>query len=66
MGDLIETVEYDYPDFYLSMGCFWCEVVEGQLILLEAQEARWLAKDELDSVLPADLGLVEKIRELMH
>lgn len=68
VGDLIETVEYDYPDFHLSMDCFWCEVIEGQLVLLEAQEARWLTKDELDSVkwLPADLGLVEKIRELMH
>ncbi len=68
VGDLIETVEYDYPDFHLSMDCFWCEVIEGQLVLLEAQEARWLTKDELDSVkwLPADYGLVEKIRELMH
>lgn len=68
VGDLIETVEYDYPDFHLSMECFWCEVIEGQLVLLEAQEARWLTKDELDSVkwLPADYGLVEKIRELMH
>ena len=68
VGDLIETVKYDYPDFHLSMDCFWCEVIEGQLVLLEAQEARWLTKDELDSVkwLPADYGLVEKIRELMH
>ena len=68
VGDLIETVKYDYPDFHLSMDCFWCEVIEGQLLLLEAQEARWLTKDELNSVkwLPADLTLVEKIRELMH
>ena len=68
VGDLIDTVEYDYPDFHLSMDCFWCEVIEGQLVLLEAQEARWLTKDELDSVkwLPADLGLVEKIRGMMH
>ena len=64
VGELIETVEYDYPDFHLSMGCFWCEVVSGDLVLLEAQEARWLTKDELDSVkwLPADMGLVERIR----
>ena len=50
------------------MDCFWCEVVEGELVLLEAQDARWLTKDELDSVkwLPADLGLVEKIRFLMQ
>lgn len=62
--DLIETIEYDYPDFHLSMDCFWCEVVSGDLVLLEAQEARWLTKDELDSVkwLPADMGLMEKIR----
>ena len=68
VGDLIETIEYDYPDFHLSLDCFWCEVIEGQLLLLEAQEARWLTKDELNSVkwLPADLTLVEKIRELMH
>ena len=68
VGDLIETVEYDYPDFHLSMECFWCEVIEGQLVLLEAQEARWLTKDELDSVkwLPADWGLVERIRVMMN
>lgn len=67
VGELIDTIEYDYPDFHLSMDCFWCEVVEGDLVLLEAQEARWLTKDELDSVkwLPADLGLVEKIHEQM-
>ena len=67
VGDLIETIEYDYPDFHLSMGCFWCEVISGDLVLLEAQEARWLTKDELDSVkwLPADLGMVERIRREM-
>ena len=49
------------------MDCFWCEVIEGELVLLEAQEARWLTKDELDSVkwLPADLWVVEIIREQM-
>ena len=64
VGDLIETIEYDYPDFHLSMDCFWCEIVEGDLVLLEAQEGRWLTKDELDRVewLPADLGLVGRIR----
>ena len=63
VGELIDTIEYDYPEFHLSMNCFWCEVVEGDLVLLEAQEARWLTKDELDSVewLPADMGLVEII-----
>ena len=68
IGDLIETVEYDYPDFHLSMDCFWCEVIEGNLVLLEAQEARWLTQEQLDSVkwLPADLGLIDRIREQMH
>lgn len=63
VGELIDTVEYDYPDFNLSMNCFWCEVISGDLVLLEAQEGRWLTRDELDSVkwLPADMGLVEII-----
>ena len=67
VGELIDTVEYDYPEFHLSMDCFWCEVVEGDLVLLEAQEARWLTKDELDSVewLPADMGLVLNVQKQM-
>ena len=67
VGELIDTIEYDYPEFHLSMDCFWCEVIEGDLILLEAQESRWLIKDELDNVewLPADMGLVESIRSQM-
>ena len=58
-------IEYDYPDFHLSMDCFWAEVVEGRLVLKEAEAAKWLTKSELDSVkwLPADLELVEKIKE---
>lgn len=65
--DLVDTIEYDYPDFHLSMDCFWCEVVSGQLVLKEAEAARWLTKDTLDSVqwLPADDTLIEKIREAM-
>ena len=63
VGDLIHTIEYDYPDFHLSMDCFWAEVVRGQLVLKEAEAAKWLDKDELDSVkwLPADLELVGEI-----
>ncbi len=62
--DLIDTVEYDYPEFHLSMDCFWAEVTEGELILKEAEAARWLSKDELDSVdwLPADRELVKTIK----
>lgn len=67
VGDLLNTIEYDYPDFHLSMDCFWCEVIKGDLVLLEAQEARWLTKEELDSVewLPADIEILEKIRAQM-
>ena len=64
VGDLIHTIEYDYPDFHLSMDCFFAQVTGGRLVLKEAEAARWLGKDELDTVkwLPADLELVEKIR----
>ena len=63
VGDLIGTIEYDYPAFHLSMDCFWCEVVSGKLVLKEAEAARWLTKEELDSVpwLPADRILLEKL-----
>ena len=61
--DLIDTIEYDYSNFHLSMDCFWCETITGKLVLKEAEAAKWLRKDELDSVqwLPADLALIEKI-----
>ena len=67
VGDLIDTIEYDYPTFHLSMDCFWCEVVEGELKLLEAEEAKWLSKDSLYSVqwLPADLTIINKIEKQM-
>ena len=67
VGTLIDTIEYDYPDFHLSMDCFWCEVASGELKLLEAEAARWLTKEELDSVqwLPADVTLIEKIKSCM-
>ena len=63
VGELIDTVEYDYPNFHLSMDCFWCEVLAGELVLKEAEAAKWLIKEELDSVqwLPADVTLIEKI-----
>ena len=65
--DKIGAIEYDYPAFHLSMDCFWCEVLSGDLVLKEAEAARWLAKDELGSVqwLPADQTILEKIREAM-
>ena len=68
VGNLITTIEYDYPTFHLSMDCFWCEIESGEIKLLEAEAARWLGKDELDSVewLPADVRVVEEIREGME
>lgn len=65
VGDLIDTIEYDYPSFHLSMDCFWCEVIEGELKLLEAESAKWLTKDTLYDVrwLPADITLIGKIKK---
>ena len=64
VGELIDTIEYDYPTFHLSMDCFWAEIVSGDLVLKEHEAAKWLTKDELDSVewLPADMSLIEIIR----
>lgn len=68
VGELIDTIEYDYPNFHLSMDCFWCEVIHGELILKEAEDAKWLTKEHLADVkwLPADVTLIEKIREAMY
>lgn len=56
VGELIDTIEYDYPQFHLSMDCFWCEIVSGNLVLKEHEAARWLTKKQLNDVkwLPAD------------
>ena len=64
VGELIDTIEFDYPTFHLSMDCFWAEIVSGNLVLTEHEAAKWLSKDELDSVewLPADITLIDKIR----
>lgn len=63
VGELIDTIEYDYPTFHLSMDCFWARIVSGDLVLKEHEAAKWLTKNELDSVewLPADITLIEKI-----
>ena len=65
VGDLIDTIEFDYPAFHLSMDCFWARIKKGSLTLKEAEEARWLTAETIDSVdwLPADRGLLEKIKE---
>lgn len=64
VGELIDTIEYDYPEFHLSMDCFWCEMISGDLVLKEHEAARWLDKEMLYSVdwLPADVLLIEKIK----
>jgi len=64
VGDLLDTIEYDYPTFHLSMDCFWAEIVSGDLVLTEHEAAKWLTKEELGSVewLPADITLIEKVR----
>ena len=67
VGELLDTIEYDYPTFHLSMDCFWAEIVSGDLVLKEHEAARWLTKGELDSVewLPADITLIEKIKQII-
>ena len=64
VGELIDTVEYDYPTFHLSMDCFWCEIVKGDLVLKEHKAAMWLDEESISSVnwLPADKELVNKVK----
>lgn len=66
VGDLLTTIEYDYPMFHLSMQCFWCHIVDGTPpVLKEHEAARWLDVESLDSVnwLPADQAIIELIKE---
>ena len=65
VGELIDTIEYDYPTFHLSMDCFWCEILNGNLILKEHEAARWLDKKSIEDVdwLPADVILIEKVKK---
>ena len=64
VGEKLTQVEWDYPDFHLSMGCYWCAVVSGSLTLREHESARWLRLNEMDAVewLPADRVAVEAVR----
>lgn len=68
VGELIDTIEYDYPTFHLSMDCFWCEIIKGDLVLKEHEAAKWLTKEKMDSVewLPADITIVGKIKEALR
>ena len=65
VGELFDTVEYDYPGFHLSMKCYICELVSEEMELKEHEAARWLGRGELDTVdwLPADKGLIDKLKE---
>lgn len=67
VGELIDTIEYDYSTFHLSMDCFWADIVSGDLVLTEHAAAKWLTKEELNSVewLPADVTLVNAISSKM-
>lgn len=64
VGKLIDVVEYDYPRFHLIMHCFLCEIISGDLVLKEHAAAKWLSKEELDSVkwLPADISIIDKLK----
>ncbi len=65
--DFIDTIEYDYPEFHLSMDVFFAEIVSGKLFLKEHEDAKWLKKDELYDVswLPADITLIDKIDSML-
>lgn len=67
VGKWIDTIEYDYTTFHLSMDCFWCEIVNGDLVLKEHDAARWLTREQLDDVewLPADITIIDKIAAVM-
>ena len=67
MIELLDTVEYDYPNFHLSMGCFICKIKSGDLLLKEHEAAKWLPKHTLGSLewLPADMGLVGEIEKYL-
>lgn len=68
VGDLIETIEYDYPAFHLSMKCFACTIAGGSPHLLEHEAAKWLTSKQLGLVdwLPADVTLIPKIEKMLE
>ena len=66
VGELFDTIEYDYPNFHLSMKCFLCSLISDQLTLREHEAAKWLTKENLSSVewLPADITIIDKLKNL--
>lgn len=67
VGELVDTIEYDYPEFHLTMHCFICAFLSGDLVLNEHEAAKWLTKDTLNSVdwLPADITLIDKLKDML-
>lgn len=67
VGTFIRTVEWDYPDFHLTMHCFWCEQVSSEFHLKEHEAAKWLSKDEINSVnwLPADEAIIAAVKDVI-
>ena len=67
VGELFDTVEYDYPEFHLSMKCYICELVSEEMVLKEHEAARWLTASDLGTVdwLPADRGLIDELKKAM-
>ncbi|MBR1641065.1 MAG: (deoxy)nucleoside triphosphate pyrophosphohydrolase [Butyrivibrio sp.] len=67
VDEYINTIEYDYPEFHLSMRCYWCSLISGDLVLKEAEDAKWLDVETIDSVkwLPADITLIDEIKKRM-
>ena len=68
VGEYIDTIEYDYPKFHLSMDCFWCKILDGNLVLKEHEAAKWLDKTTIDDVdwIPADITIIDKIKNEMQ
>ena len=67
VDEYISTIEHDYPEFHLSMRCYWCSLISGDLVLKEAEDAKWLDVETIDSVkwLPADITLIDEIKKRM-
>ncbi len=67
VGEYLDTIEYDYPTFHLSMCCYWCIIKSGNLVLKEHEASKWLTKETMDSVkwLPADITIIDKIKQAL-
>ncbi len=65
VDEYISTIEHDYPEFHLSMRCYWCSLISGDLVLKEAEDSKWLDVETIDSVkwLPADITLIDEIKK---